>query len=56
MTVAELAHRMGVDVRTVNRWQRAERGLSVERLGDLARVLDKAPSYFLGDDAEEAVA
>jgi transcriptional regulator with XRE-family HTH domain len=53
MTLAELARRMGVDVRTVARWQ-SPGGTkpNYARLVLLAEILDKSPSYFL--DGEQA--
>lgn len=55
MTIAELARRMGVDTRTVARWQ-SPTGTkpSYTRLVLLADLLDKSPAYFL--DGEERAA
>ena len=47
MTTTTLAYSLGVDPRTVARWQSDEADPSIERLAQIARVLDKPPSYFL---------
>lgn len=53
ITVAKLARELGVDTRTVARWQSGESTPSIERLTEIARLLDRPPSYFL-DEEEDA--
>ena len=52
-TIRQLADALGVDPRTVNRWQSNDADPSIERMGLIARVLDKSPAYFL-DEREVA--
>jgi HTH-type transcriptional regulator, cell division transcriptional repressor len=47
ITITRLARELDVDPRTVARWQSDEAMPSVVRLGEIARVLEKSPSYFL---------
>lgn len=49
-THEELARRMGVNWRSVQRWQKG-RLPRVETLRRLAEVLEVPPSYFLGESA-----
>lgn len=46
-TIASLARELAVDPRTVAGWQSGRSTPSVERLLEIAAVLDKSPSYFL---------
>lgn len=52
VTNARLATELGVDQRTVAGWQAAQPRSrpSYERLIRLAEVLNKPPSYFLGEE------
>lgn len=52
LSITKLAWELNVDPRTVARWQSDDAMPSVARLGEIARVLEKSPSYFL----DEAVA
>lgn len=49
MTVADLARRLGVDPRTVAGWQAGRSRPSYERLVEIARILDRPPSFFLDE-------
>lgn len=49
LTIATVAQLVGVDPRTVAGWQVNRSKPSYERLLVLARVLNKPPSYFLGE-------
>jgi transcriptional regulator with XRE-family HTH domain len=51
MSTTKLASALGVDPRTVARWQSNDSRPSYERLVDLARVLEQPPSYFVDEDA-----
>ena len=46
-TVRRLADTLGVDPRTVARWQSDDSDPSIETLGQIARVLGKSPAFFL---------
>lgn len=46
-TVARLARELDVDPRTVAGWQAGRSMPSIERLGEIARLLDRPPSFFL---------
>ena len=50
-TIRQLAIALDVDPRTVNRWQSDDADPSIERLGQIAHVLGKTPSYFLEEAA-----
>lgn len=51
MTIAALAAALGVDPRTVAGWQSGRSRPSYERLIQIARLLNKPPSYFLEEAA-----
>jgi len=50
LSTTKLAIALDVDPRTVARWQSDEAMPSVLRLGEIARVLGKTPSYFLDEE------
>ncbi len=50
LSITKLARELDVDPRTVARWQSDEALPSVLRLGEIARVLGKSPSYFLDEE------
>jgi len=50
LSTTKLAVELGVDPRTVARWQSDESRPSFERLAELARVLGQPPSYFVEGD------
>lgn len=52
-SITKIAWELGVDPRTVARWQSDDTAPSVVRLTALARLLGKPVSYFL-DEAEVA--
>ena len=51
ISITKLAYKLDVDPRTVARWQADETMPSIVRLGEIARVLEKPPSYFLDEEA-----
>ncbi len=51
VTVRKIASELGVDPRTVARWQTGESPVSFENLGRIAELVGKRPSYFLEEDA-----
>lgn len=50
-SIQRLARELGVDPRTVNRWQADQAVPSVVRLAEIAHVLGKTPSYFLDEES-----
>ena len=55
LTLSQVARALGVDVRTVARWQSDDSRPSYERLVAFAALVGKPPSWFL-EDKEAAVA
>lgn len=51
-----LAGRIGVDLRTIARWEKCESEPTPENLDALVRVLDFPRTFFFGDDIEEPLA
>lgn len=51
LTLAAVASALGVDQRTVAGWQSGRSRPSYERLVELARLLNKPPSFFLEEQA-----
>lgn len=54
LSTTKLANVLGVDPRTVARWQSDDAMPSVIRLGEIARALGKSPGYFLDGEKEAA--
>jgi transcriptional regulator with XRE-family HTH domain len=46
----ELAEKLGVDVTTVSNWESGRRQLTLERLKEIAGLLDVSASYLLGEN------